>query len=120
MKFLANENVPFPSIRILQAAGHNVVSVSTIAKGIKDERVITKAIEESLIILTFDRDYGTLIFKFHHDPPPAVVYFRFRGSDPTYAARTLLSRMEDNSLSLEGYFTVIEELATRQRKLTDW
>ena len=74
--FLANENFPKPSITILRDSGLNVQSIQEDSPGISDEEVINIASERNLIILTFDRDYGELIFKHSRNAPPAVVYFR--------------------------------------------
>ena len=49
-------------------------------------------------------------------PPPAVVYFRLKGDNPSAAAEILLERMNDG-LIIENYFSVIDEDGTRQRKL---
>ena len=62
--FLANENFPRPSIIILREKGFSISSVQEEFQGISDEEVIKIAVEKKLIILTFDRDYGELIFKF--------------------------------------------------------
>ncbi len=102
MRFLANENFPFPSMKILRKLGFEVTSIAEDNFGISDEEVLQIAVNEQLIILTFDRDYGELIFKYKMQPPPAVVYFRLKG---------------DNGLIIENHFSVIDEQGTRQRKL---
>ncbi len=76
MKFLANENFPYPSIKILRDNDLEVFSIGEESGGISDIEVLNRAVIEDLIILTFDRDYGELLFKYRLDPPPAVVYFR--------------------------------------------
>src|SRR4051812_19599199 len=90
MNFLANENFPMPSLDILRKAGFNVISVSEISPGITDQSVIEKAIVEKLIILTFDKDYGEIIFKYKVENPPPVVFFRFKGYTPQHAGSALL------------------------------
>ncbi len=64
MKFLANENFPFPSIKFLRENGYEIISISEESSGIADSEVLQKASAENLIILTFDSDYGELIFKY--------------------------------------------------------
>ena len=117
MKFLANENFPFPSIRFLREKGFAVISVSEISGGISDAEVLQKAASENLVILTFDRDYGELIFKYQKENPPAVVYFRTKGQTPNEAGRILLENIELEKITLENHFTVIEATGVRQRKL---
>lgn len=59
--FLANENFPYPSIRLLRQKGAKVISIQEISAGIDDRDVIRKALALNLIILTFDKDYDELI-----------------------------------------------------------
>jgi predicted nuclease of predicted toxin-antitoxin system len=69
MRFLANENFPAPSIRLLKELGIEVKSISENSPGIVDEKVIQIAQKEKRIILTFDKDYGELIFRQHSESP---------------------------------------------------
>jgi predicted nuclease of predicted toxin-antitoxin system len=61
--FLANENFPRPSTIILRENGFIIKSVQEDYSGISDLEVMKIALELNLIILTFDSDYGELIFK---------------------------------------------------------
>lgn len=117
MKFLANENFPFPSIKLLRENGFEVISISEESGGISDEKVLEKAALENLIILTFDRDYGELIFKYRKNNPPSVVYFRTKGQTPNDAGKILVDKIKNHRLLLENFFTVIEATGVRQRKL---
>ncbi len=115
MIFLANENFPFPSIQILRDTGFNVESIGEKYSGISDERIIRIAQQNNSIILTFDRDYGELIFRHAIDLPPAVVYFRLKGNSPEFAANLLLEILEKN-IVLENHFTVVEYSNIIQRR----
>ena len=117
MRFLANENFPLPSIKLIREAGYEVKSISQDTPGISDEEVLEQAVREKLIILTFDRDYGELIFKYKRKTPPAIIYFRTKGTSPKSAGETFLHIICDNTLSLYGFFTVIEDTGIRQRKI---
>jgi predicted nuclease of predicted toxin-antitoxin system len=116
MRFLANENFPYLSILLLRSEGFSIVSILEELSGITDEKVLDKAINDQLIILTFDRDYGELLFKYKKDPPPAVVYFKTKGLDPEEAGTVLSSHIK-SGLALDNFFTVIEETGVRQRRL---
>jgi predicted nuclease of predicted toxin-antitoxin system len=113
--FLANENFPRPSILLLRKSEVAVRSIQEELPGIADEQVLQLAKENDYIILTFDRDYGELIFRYVTEHPPAVVYFREKGQDPMFAGQTLLSLMQTNSIHFENAFTVIEKENVRQR-----
>ena len=116
MRFLANENFPMPSIRLLQKAGHEVVGITESSPGISDKKVLDTAKAQDLIILTFDSDYGELIFRHEVKNPPAVIYFRYKGKDPEFAGEQLSMLIEQESLNFERHFTVIEQNNVRQRK----
>jgi predicted nuclease of predicted toxin-antitoxin system len=53
MQFLANENFPLLSIKILRGAGHDIISVLEDTPGAKDIEVLSRAQRETRIILTF-------------------------------------------------------------------
>ncbi|MEQ8472314.1 MAG: DUF5615 family PIN-like protein [Marinoscillum sp.] len=63
MKFLANENVPITSVNYLKSMGFDITSIGVDDPGISDEHVMTLAIEQDRTIITYDSDYGELIFK---------------------------------------------------------
>jgi predicted nuclease of predicted toxin-antitoxin system len=115
MIFLADENFPRPSTIILREKGYNIKSVQEDSPGITDEEVIKIAQEQELIILTFDRDYGELIFKYSKENPPSVVFFREKGNTPDFAAFTLFNLLVETNISLNGAFTVVEDKSVRQR-----
>jgi hypothetical protein len=69
----------------------------------------------NLIILTFDSDYGELIFKYAKDNPLSVVYFREKGNQPEFAALALISLLANTGIALLGAFTVVEVNNIRQR-----
>lgn len=115
MRFLANENFPNPSIAVLKNAGYQVLSIADQHPGISDDAVIDKAQADDLIILTFDKDYGEIIYKHGYENPPAVIFFRFKGATPDAAGRTLIDLLNDANLNIENRFTVIERESIRQR-----
>ena len=56
MKLLANENFPLKSYKALQEKGYDIKHIGLELPSITDEEVMTIAIEEGRIILTFDSD----------------------------------------------------------------
>ncbi len=117
MQFLANENVPLQAIHHLRQAGYNVVAITEDSPGIKDEAVLARAVSEQRIVLTFDRDYGELIYKQRLPVPAGVIYFRFVPITPQEPAEYLLNLLTIEGLVLDGKFTTVRRNQIRQRPL---
>ncbi|MCB0772038.1 MAG: DUF5615 family PIN-like protein [Flavobacteriales bacterium] len=115
IRFLADENLPAPATRALREQGFEVVSVQERSPGLPDEEVICLGRELDAVILTFDRDYGDLIFRDRMDDPPAVVFFRSKGEGVADAARMLIELMAEKGFDPRGKFTVITKAGVRER-----
>jgi predicted nuclease of predicted toxin-antitoxin system len=115
MKFLANENIPLASVYYLRKKGLDVYSISETAPGITDIEVLKIAQIEKRIILTFDNDYGELIFLHKINIPAGVVFFRFIPQYPNEPAEYIMKILAIRNLSLENYFTVVDTKKIRQR-----
>ena len=83
--------------------------------GVSDETVLKKALDENLIILTFDKDYGELSFKYAQPNPPSIIYFREKGTNPLFAGQLLLKLLQNEQINVANAFTVIDERNVRQR-----
>jgi predicted nuclease of predicted toxin-antitoxin system len=117
MQFLANENFPLPSVKRLREVGYDVFAVVEELSGATDTQVLMRAAKEAWVILTFDKDYGELIFRARLPNPAPVVFFRFTPLNPEEPAELLLHLLEDLHLSLDGRFTVVQRNQVRQRPL---
>lgn len=116
MRFVANENIPISSVRQIRAAGHEVLAVTEDTPSIADVDVLNWAVQEAAIVLTFDRDYGELIYRHQMPTPTGIVYFRFQPTTPDEPALQLLELLLSVE-TLEGMFTVVERSQVRQRPL---
>ena len=117
MLLLANENIPLKSINILRHAGHDVVSISEETPGISDSEILQRGQSEKRYILTFDRDYGELIYKRRLEVPPGVIYFRFTPVSPEEMGIYFIDLLNLPELDWKGKFTTIERGRIRQRPL---
>jgi len=116
MKFLANENFPKTSVNILAQAGYDITAVGDDFAGILDSEVIGLAINENRTIITFDRDYGELIFKKGYKPQAGVIYLRWEEFQPNEPGEYLLELFRSKVIKFEGRLTVIGLDHIRQRK----
>ncbi|MEH2401036.1 DUF5615 family PIN-like protein [Nostoc sp.] len=96
---MANENFSLPSVWLLRQAGYDVASVTEDSPGIEDTEVLTRAANEQRVILTFDRDYGELIYRLRLPSPTGVIYLRFRPHTPEEPA-TLLLNFTDRRIAI--------------------
>lgn len=113
MRLLANENIPSPSVSKLEQQGFDVKSIGGSLSGIKDSQVLQMAVDEARVLVTFDRDYGHLIYKLGLPTPPGVIYLRFLPESPQEPADLILELLELD-LPLEG---VLDRERVRQRAL---
>lgn len=115
---LANENFPAAAIRKLRAAGMDVVAVVDAMRSASDRDVMAYARREQRWIVTFDRDYGDLIFREGLLPPPAILYFRQEPYPPERPADIVLAMLAEPR-QLEGYMVVISQQNIRRRRFPD-
>lgn len=116
MKLLANENFPIKSILYLKRNGFDIISIGTDNPSIQDHAVMTIAIKEQRTILTFDRDYGELIFKYNYKPQRGVIYLRldeYEADEPGKIIEELINRKE---FDFDNALTVLDKNGIRQRR----
>ena len=113
-RLLANENFPAPSVRLLRDLGHDVLSVAEEGEALTGNAVLAKASSDQRWIVTFDRDYGELIFARSVPAPPAVILFRLKSYRPD-APGQMLTELLDSGSEFEGYFVIVDEGGVRVR-----
>ncbi len=112
---LADENFPLPSVKTLRLNGHDVYAITETDFSISDEQVIEKAIIEKRIILTFDKDFGELVFKKGYRPPAGIIFFRWKHYQPDQPGKFLLELFDKPNLTFNFKITVIDQENVRQR-----
>jgi len=115
---LANENFPAPAIRKLRAAGVDVVAVSEVMPAASDKEVMEYARREQRWIVTFDRDYGDLVFREGLLPPPAILFFRQEPYPPDRPADLVLAMLSEPQQA-EGCMVVISERNIRRKRFPE-
>jgi predicted nuclease of predicted toxin-antitoxin system len=100
----------------LRDAGHDVKAVADLLPGASDQTVLEFAALEARILITKDKDFGELVFRFHAQSlgvillrfPPAV-----RASVPATVVRTVALLSSELSTS----FTVLTPSGPRLARL---
>jgi predicted nuclease of predicted toxin-antitoxin system len=116
MRLCANENLPEDCILRLRQDGHDVLWIRETAPGSSDDSVLTRARDENRLLITFDKDFGELVFRHGAKASQGIVLFRIaQPSAEVVAARVaaILASRDDWA----GSFSVVEESAVRMRPL---
>jgi predicted nuclease of predicted toxin-antitoxin system len=116
MRLIANENVSGTVIRTLRERGHDVLSVKESMRAANDETVLARAQSEQRLVLTNDKDFGELAFRYGLPASCGVVLFRLSGVDPESDNRHVLQVLESRT-DWEGYFAVVDHDRIRMRPL---
>ena len=117
VKLLANENFPYKSIYYLIEKGFDVKSIGMDNPSILDSEIMQIAMQEERVILTFDRDYGELIFKHNYKPENGVIYLRLEEFEPIEPGIIVEKIVMNNEINLTRTLTVIDETGgLRQRR----
>jgi predicted nuclease of predicted toxin-antitoxin system len=63
MKLLADENISTKVVGCLRNKGIDIISLKELATGLSDESVLEIANKQKRILITFDDDFGELIYR---------------------------------------------------------
>ncbi len=114
VKFLIDESTGSKLGQLLIRDGHDVVFVKDWHLGAKDHEVIEKANNESRIIITDDKDFGELVFRFGKKSK-GIILIRMHSYDPK--ARLAVLRNVIKKVDLAGKFVVIKDKAIKVVKI---
>jgi predicted nuclease of predicted toxin-antitoxin system len=116
MRLLANENFPLVAVTALRDAGHDVLWARTDMPGDTDTQILQRAQAEERLVITFDKDFGELAFRFGLPATCGVLLFRFTLRSPDYVRKRVVHAIESRE-NWGGCFAVIEEDRIRVRPL---
>lgn len=115
MKILADENVEREFIEALREASFDVVSVRESYIGFADDEILRVAEEENAVILTYDTDFGELVFRYSLKSR-GVILLRLSGLNLMERIAKTIAAIGEHQDELENAFTVISENSMRIRK----
>ena len=94
MKLLADENQHPLVVARLRDAGFVVEYVRESSPGAKDDEILARSDIGDLVLITYDRDFGDLIFNRAHPQPAAILYTRLDRNTPELVAAKFLEVLE--------------------------
>jgi hypothetical protein len=86
--------------------------------GLGDDSVLEKALTESRLLITFDKDFGELVFHKGTDASCGIVLFRISMPSPGMAAQKVVRSLESRS-DWANQFSVVDDAMVRMRPLPD-
>lgn len=108
MRILADENCPGDLVAALRERGHNVAWILVDSPGVSDRYILSRAEDERRTVLTFDRDFGELIFRHRLSAPAGVLFLRLGGLPLSRIIRIGVHALESQP-SWDGLFGVATE-----------
>ena len=117
MRLCADENVPGDCVAWLRKKGHDVLWIREWAPGSSDTAVLSRAFEEKRLLVTFDKDFGELVFRSGANASHGILLIRFI----RYSSKALGERVAAVLESRDdwwGHFTVVDDQGIRMRRLT--
>lgn len=115
MKLLADENIEREFIEALRDADFDVLSIRESYVGIADDEILRIAVDKKAVILTYDTDFGELVFRFSLQSY-GVILLRFHGSSLVEKINKTILAIREHAAELENAFTVISANSVRIRK----
>jgi predicted nuclease of predicted toxin-antitoxin system len=106
MKFLAEENFPWPAVCALREHGFEVAWLTEESPGLADEQVLARCVNQKLILLTLDKDFGELVFQRGLPLDSGVVLFRVEAESPAQFTQLVLAALRSRE-DWSGFFSVI-------------
>jgi predicted nuclease of predicted toxin-antitoxin system len=116
MRWLLDENVATTVIHRLREQGHDVLSVKESMRSEEDEIILARAQAERRILVTHDKDFGELTFRFGLSATCGVVLFRLAGSNSDADNQRILDVLA-NRTDWVGNFSVVTDDRIRMRPL---
>lgn len=118
MRWLADECVDAPLVERLRKAGYDVAYVAESGPGATDTQIVRRAHDDGRLLLTEDKDFGELVFRWRREVP-GLVLLRIEPANQSLKWARLNAAIVRFADALLGRFTVVEENRFRSRPLID-
>jgi predicted nuclease of predicted toxin-antitoxin system len=115
MRFLVDECVGISVVEWLENNNYDVFSVQDELQSASDKLILNKALLESRIIITCDKDFGEMIFK-EKKEHFGIILLRLLDERPLNKIKILEQILINHFDNLEGNFTVATESSIRITK----
>ena len=108
MKFLADENIPLKVVKRLREDGLDITSIAEIQIGMNDEDIAKLSEKEKAILITFDKDFGEIIFR-KLIKPYGLILLRIPPKSVDYIYNFLKWLLIESKIEFEDKLVVVRE-----------
>lgn len=116
MKFLADECCEISMVNILREQDHDILSIQEEAPGISDEELLRIANSEKRIIITEDKDFGELVYRFKKTSF-GIILLRFRPEESQYKYFVMSQLAKKHGSKLKNNLVIVTSEKIRIRPL---
>ena len=82
MRFLVDENMHYRVVAMLRAQGHDVLWAGDSHRSAPDTNLLELATRQQRTLITYDKDFGDLIYHHRMAAPHGVLLFRLHNDVP--------------------------------------
>lgn len=115
---LVDENVSERVVLALRADGHDVKWMRETGRGTPDDEILDQAQDANRVVLTFDKDFGELVFREGRRAASGIILLRPRSTNGGNVVPFTLAVLRQG-LEWRGYLSVAEEGRIRRVALPD-
>ena len=104
---------------VLEQKGFDIFTIRKEARGISDQEIIEISRKFNRIIISFDKDFGELIYRFK-SKPYGVILLRLVNHNPQYILNSLnifFKRVEESKILLAHHFIVFNLYTIRVKTI---
>jgi predicted nuclease of predicted toxin-antitoxin system len=116
MKFLADESVDFPIVKLMRNLGYDIEAIMEFSAGIPDTEVLKIANEKEAVLITMDKDFGELVYRNKHNAF-GIVLLRINHLESDKQLSIINQLLDKYVDELLGRFTVVQENNIRIRTI---
>ncbi|MEM2930410.1 MAG: DUF5615 family PIN-like protein [Thermoproteota archaeon] len=109
--FLADENIPVETVERLRQKGVDIISVAEVSPGLSDREILDLASKHGRIVITFDVDFGRLVFR-EKLKVNGVILLRIIPKSPQHITKKVENILA-SGISMENCFLVVKEDSVR-------
>jgi predicted nuclease of predicted toxin-antitoxin system len=112
---LADENISNKVVNALRSKGMDIIPIKELTAGVSDEAVLEAANRQNRVLITFDSDFGELIFR-QKLKARGVILLKFTPKSTQQVVEITLKVLKTQA-KIEDHFLVVKEKKIRVLRL---